>query len=182
MHNSYSLPELDLHNLKSTALRINSVADGGPSIPQILHVVSSVTQIIHFPEFSVIVLVPLLVTEDEKTLVTCISCLTKLVGRLSQEELMNQLPSFLPALFEAFNNQSADVRKVEISVCLCSFHCLFEAVNNQRASPFTLFPCYLFTFLRPPMYCFWCCDNLFFFFFFSPFLFWVCHLLHIWLA
>jgi CLIP-associating protein 1/2 len=34
------------------------------------------------------------------------------VGRLSQEELMAQLPSFLPALFEAFGNQSADVRKV----------------------------------------------------------------------
>ncbi|CAJ1968308.1 unnamed protein product [Sphenostylis stenocarpa] len=57
------------------------------------------------------VIVPLLVTEDEKTLVTCINCLTKLVGRLSQEELMAQLPSFLPALFEAFGNQSADVRK-----------------------------------------------------------------------
>lgn len=36
----------------------------------------------------------------------------QLVGRLSQEELMAQLPSFLPALFEAFGNQSADVRKV----------------------------------------------------------------------
>lgn len=114
------------------------------------------------------VIVPLLVTEDEKTLVTCINCLTKvfpqklpkqlgccrfswnswkyqigwsfinrawasnlmenfisycylfkpsfyffqLVNRLSQEELMAQLPSFLPALFEAFGNQSADVRKV----------------------------------------------------------------------
>lgn len=39
----------------------------------------------------------------------------QLVGRLSQEELMAQLPSFLPALFEAFGNQSADVRKVYIS-------------------------------------------------------------------
>ncbi|KAG4959413.1 hypothetical protein JHK87_036046 [Glycine soja] len=57
------------------------------------------------------VIVPLLVTEDEKTLITCINCLTKLVGRLPQEELMAQLPSFLPALFEAFGNQSADVRK-----------------------------------------------------------------------
>ncbi|OIV92110.1 hypothetical protein TanjilG_27265 [Lupinus angustifolius] len=62
------------------------------------------------------VIVPLLVTEDEKTLVTCINCLTKLVGRLSQEELMAQLPSFLPALFEAFGNQSADVHK---SVVFC---------------------------------------------------------------
>lgn len=38
----------------------------------------------------------------------------QLVGRLSQEELMTQLPSFLPALFDAFGNQSADVRKVKM--------------------------------------------------------------------
>ncbi|VAI47200.1 unnamed protein product [Triticum turgidum subsp. durum] len=57
------------------------------------------------------VIVPLLVTDDEKTLVMCINCLTKLVGRLSQEELVAQLPSFLPALFDAFNNQSPDIRK-----------------------------------------------------------------------
>lgn len=46
-------------------------------------------------------------------------CLTsvsfQLVGRLSQEEVMAQLPSFLPALFDAFGNQSADVRKVIIN-------------------------------------------------------------------
>lgn len=34
------------------------------------------------------------------------------MGRLSQEELMDQLSSFLPAVFEAFGSQSADVRKV----------------------------------------------------------------------
>ena len=34
---------------------------------------------------------------------------------------MAQLPSFLPALFEAFGNQSADVRKV-----LRSFDCIHE--------------------------------------------------------
>ncbi|KAJ6821576.1 CLIP-associated protein [Iris pallida] len=62
------------------------------------------------------VIVPLLVSDDEKTLVVCINCLTKLVGRLSQEELMTQLPSFLPALFDAFGNQSPDVRK---SVVFC---------------------------------------------------------------
>lgn len=67
------------------------------------------------------VIVPLLVTEDEKTLVTCINCLTKLVGRLSQEELMAQLPSFLPALFEAFGNQSADVRKTVV-FCLVDIY------------------------------------------------------------
>ncbi|XP_020591401.1 CLIP-associated protein-like isoform X2 [Phalaenopsis equestris] len=62
------------------------------------------------------VIVPMLVSEDEKTLVTCINCLTKLVGRLSYEKLMSQLPSFLPALFDAFGNQSPDVRK---SVVFC---------------------------------------------------------------
>ncbi|XP_061341424.1 CLIP-associated protein [Gastrolobium bilobum] len=67
------------------------------------------------------VIVPLLVTEDEKTLVTCINCLTKLVGRLSQEELMAQLPSFLPALFEAFGNPSADVRKTVV-FCLVDIY------------------------------------------------------------
>ncbi|KAK7284196.1 hypothetical protein RJT34_18937 [Clitoria ternatea] len=67
------------------------------------------------------VVVPLLVTEDEKTLVICINCLTKLVGRLSQEELMAQLPSFLPALFEAFGNQSADVRKTVV-FCLVDIY------------------------------------------------------------
>ncbi|XP_027350603.1 CLIP-associated protein [Abrus precatorius] len=69
------------------------------------------------------VIVPLLVTEDEKTLVICINCLTKLVGRLSQEELMAQLPSFLPALFEAFGNQSADVRKTVV-FCLVDIYIL----------------------------------------------------------
>ncbi|CAN4102066.1 unnamed protein product [Withania somnifera] len=67
------------------------------------------------------VVVPLLVTEDEKTLVTCINCLTKLVGRLSQEELMSQLPSFLPSLFDAFGNQSADVRKTVV-FCLVDIY------------------------------------------------------------
>ncbi|KAK7279461.1 hypothetical protein RJT34_24514 [Clitoria ternatea] len=67
------------------------------------------------------VIVPLLVTEDERTLVTCINCLTKLVGRLSPEELMAELPSFLPALFEAFGNQSADVRKTVV-FCLVDIY------------------------------------------------------------
>ncbi|CAA2999522.1 CLIP-associated isoform X2 [Olea europaea subsp. europaea] len=60
------------------------------------------------------VIVPLLVTEDGRTLIICINCLTKIVSRLSQEELVAQLPSFLPALFDAFGNQSADVRKTVV--------------------------------------------------------------------
>ncbi|XP_027364185.1 CLIP-associated protein-like [Abrus precatorius] len=75
----------------------------------------------HDPFRCLSVIVPLLVTEDEKTLVTCINCLTKLVGRLSEEELMAQLPSFLPALFEAFGNQSADVRKTVV-FCLVDIY------------------------------------------------------------
>jgi len=57
----------------------------------------------------------------------------QLVGRLSQEELMVQLPSFLPALFEAFGNQSADVRKV-IGNCLSlfdsSYFSLYKCVSS----------------------------------------------------
>ncbi|KAI7752881.1 hypothetical protein M8C21_011597, partial [Ambrosia artemisiifolia] len=75
----------------------------------------------HDPFRCLNVIVPLLVTEDEKTLVTCINCLTKLVGRFSQEELMGQLQSFLPALFDAFGNQSADVRKTVV-FCLVDIY------------------------------------------------------------
>lgn len=92
------------------------------------------------------VIVPLLVTEDEKTLVTCINCLTKLVGRLSQEELMVQLPSFLPALFEAFGNQSADVRKtvvfclVDIYIMLGkSFLPYLEGLNSTQLRLVTIY-------------------------------------------
>ncbi|KAF7002506.1 hypothetical protein CFC21_017992 [Triticum aestivum] len=68
------------------------------------------------PFRSLAVVVPLLVSDDEKILVVCINYLTKLVAHLSQEELMDQLPTFLPALFDAFSNQSPDVRK---SVVFC---------------------------------------------------------------
>lgn len=92
------------------------------------------------------VIIPLLVTEDEKTLVTCINCLTKLVGRLSQEELMNQLPSFLPALFDAFNNQSADVRKTVV-FCLVDIYIMLgkaflpylEGLNSTQLRLVTIY-------------------------------------------
>ncbi|KAM7501544.1 hypothetical protein LguiB_000448 [Lonicera macranthoides] len=92
------------------------------------------------------VIVPLLVTEDEKTLVTCINCLTKLVGRLSQEELMAQLSSFLPALFEAFGNQSADVRKTVV-FCLVDIYIILgkaflpylEGLNSTQLRLVTIY-------------------------------------------
>lgn len=92
------------------------------------------------------VVVPLLVAEDEKTLVTCINCLTKLVGRLSQEELMAQLPSFLPALFEAFGNQSADVRKTVV-FCLVDIYIMLgkaflpylEGLNSTQLRLVTIY-------------------------------------------
>jgi hypothetical protein len=40
--------------------------------------------------------------------------LKQLVGRLPSEELMAKLPSFLVVLFDAFDNQNAEVRKVHI--------------------------------------------------------------------
>ncbi|GMI98666.1 CLIP-associated protein, CLIP-ASSOCIATED PROTEIN [Hibiscus trionum] len=92
------------------------------------------------------VIVPLLVTEDEKTLVICINCLTKLVGRLSQEELTAQLPSFLPALFEAFGNQSADVRKTVV-FCLVDIYIMLgkaflshlEGLNSTQLRLVTIY-------------------------------------------
>ncbi|WVZ74590.1 hypothetical protein U9M48_022754 [Paspalum notatum var. saurae] len=67
------------------------------------------------------IIVPLLSSANEKTLVICINCLTKLVGRLPQEELAIQLPSFLPTLFDAFSNQSPDVRKAAV-FCLVEIY------------------------------------------------------------
>ncbi|KAE8703987.1 CLIP-associated protein [Hibiscus syriacus] len=92
------------------------------------------------------VIVPLLVTEDEKTLVICINCLTKLVGRLSQEELTAQLPLFLPALFEAFGNQSADVRKTVV-FCLVDIYIILgkaflphlEGLNSTQLKLVTIY-------------------------------------------
>ncbi|KAE8685057.1 CLIP-associated protein [Hibiscus syriacus] len=92
------------------------------------------------------VIVPLLVTEDEKTLVICINCLTKLVGRLSHEELMAQLPSFLPALFEAFGNQSADIRKTVV-FCLVDIYIMLgkaflphlEGLNSTQLRLVTIY-------------------------------------------
>ncbi|KAD3068527.1 hypothetical protein E3N88_36407 [Mikania micrantha] len=100
----------------------------------------------HDPFRCLSVIVPLLVSEDEKTLVTCINCLTKLVGRLSQEELMAQLQSFLPALFDAFGNQSADVRKtvvfclVDIYIMLGkSFLPYLEGLNSTQLRLVTIY-------------------------------------------
>lgn len=92
------------------------------------------------------VIVPLLVTEDEKTLVTCINYLTKLVGRLTQEELMGQLQSFLPALFDAFGNQSADVRKTVV-FCLVDIYIMLgkgflpylEGLNSTQLRLVTIY-------------------------------------------
>ncbi|KAJ1279986.1 hypothetical protein BS78_04G197600 [Paspalum vaginatum] len=67
------------------------------------------------------IIVPLLSSGNEKTLVMCINCLTKLVGRLPQDELATQLPSFLPTLFDAFSNQSPDVRKAVV-FCLVDIY------------------------------------------------------------
>lgn len=92
------------------------------------------------------VIAPLLVSEDEKTLVACINCLTKLVGRLSQEELMAELPSFLPALFDAFGNQSADVRKTVV-FCLVDIYIMLgktflpylEGLNSTQLRLVTIY-------------------------------------------
>ncbi|KAH7387488.1 hypothetical protein KP509_16G025400 [Ceratopteris richardii] len=100
-----------LHCTRDLVAKVSSVADRCLSL-----VLSQ-----YDPYRCLSVVVPLLNSEDEKTLVTCISCLTKLVGRLPSEDLMAQLPSFLPALFDAFGNQSADVRKTVV-FCLVDIY------------------------------------------------------------
>jgi len=70
---------------------------------------------------SLTVVVPLLVSEDEEALLTCISCLTKLVGRLPSEELMEKLPSFLLVLLDAFDNQNAEIREMVV-FCLVEIY------------------------------------------------------------
>jgi len=84
-------------------------------------------------------IVPLLVCEDEKMLVTYVNCLSKLVGRFSQEELLAQLPSFLPALLDAFGSQIVDVRK-SVVFCLVDIYIMIgksflpylEGLNSQQ--------------------------------------------------
>ncbi|XP_031371453.1 CLIP-associated protein isoform X2 [Punica granatum] len=125
-----------LHATKDVIPKVSSEAE---------HCLSIVLS--HYDPFRCLsVIVPLLVTEDEKTLVTCINCLTKLVGRLSQEELMTQLPSFLPAIFEAFGNQSADVRKTVV-FCLVDIYIMLgkaflpylEGLNSTQLRLVTIY-------------------------------------------
>ncbi|XP_028765579.1 CLIP-associated protein [Neltuma alba] len=125
-----------LHVTKDTVPKVSNEAD---------HCLTTVlSQCDPFRCLSVIV--PLLVTEDEKNLVTCINCLTKLVGRLSREELMAQLPSFLPPLFDAFGNQSADVRKTVV-FCLVDIYIMLgkaflpylEGLNSTQLKLVTIY-------------------------------------------
>ncbi|XP_022758590.1 CLIP-associated protein-like isoform X2 [Durio zibethinus] len=125
-----------LHAMKDIVPKVSNKAE---------HCLNTVlSQYDPFRCFSVIV--PLLVTEDEKTQVICINCLTKLVGRLSPEELMAQLPSFLPALFEAFGNQSADVRKTVV-FCLVDIYIMLgkaflphlEGLNSTQLRLVTIY-------------------------------------------
>ncbi|OEL27275.1 CLIP-associated protein [Dichanthelium oligosanthes] len=58
-----------------------------------------------------------LACQDEKILIISINSLSKLVIRLSQEDLMAHLSTFLPALLDAFENHSPYVRKA-VMVCV----------------------------------------------------------------
>ncbi|KAL9228289.1 hypothetical protein vseg_003884 [Gypsophila vaccaria] len=125
-----------LHASKDTVPKVASEAE-----------ICLTTLLAHYDPFRCLsVIAPLLVTDDEKTLVSCINCLTKLVGRLTQEELMAQLPSFLPALFDAFGNQSADVRKTVV-FCLVDMYILLgkaflphlEGLNSTQLRLVTIY-------------------------------------------
>ncbi|CAN4093277.1 unnamed protein product [Withania somnifera] len=70
----------------------------------------------------------------------------QLVGRFSQEGLVSQLPSFLPALFDAFGNQSADVRKTVV-FCLVDIYIMLgkaflpylEGLNSTQLRLVTIY-------------------------------------------
>ncbi|CAM6093819.1 unnamed protein product [Calypogeia fissa] len=106
-----SLLEKLLHSIKDADLKVCGAAD------RCLCVVLTEFD----PSRCLMTVVPQLVSEDEKALVTCIGALTKLVSRLPSIELMAQLPTFLPALFEAFGHQNADVRKTVV-FCLVDIY------------------------------------------------------------
>ncbi|KAB2018452.1 hypothetical protein ES319_D08G230400v1 [Gossypium barbadense] len=223
-HNYETSSGLDLNHLKPAAVKINSMPDAGPSIPQILHMICNgndesptaskcsaleqlteisaandpsiwnkyfnqiLTAILEVLDdsdssirelaLSLIVemlknqkdamedsveiviekllhvtkdIVPKVSNEAEHCLNTVLSqydpfrCLS-LVGRLSQEELMAQLPSFLPSLFEAFGNQSADVRKTVV-FCLVDIYIMLgkaflphlEGLNSTQLRLVTIY-------------------------------------------
>ncbi|CAL4885997.1 unnamed protein product [Urochloa decumbens] len=62
-----------------------------------------------------------LACQDEKILIISINSLSKLVSRLSQENLKAHLSTFLPALLDAFENHSPYVRKA-VMVCVVDIY------------------------------------------------------------
>ncbi|CAN6279616.1 unnamed protein product [Urochloa humidicola] len=62
-----------------------------------------------------------LACQDEKILIISINSLSKLVIRLSQENLMAHLSTFLPALLDAFENHSPYVRKA-VMMCVVDIY------------------------------------------------------------
>ncbi|XP_020248810.1 CLIP-associated protein-like isoform X3 [Asparagus officinalis] len=100
---------------------LHTSKDGNAKVSNEAHQCLTILLAQYDPFRCLTVIVPLLASDDEKTLVICINCLTKLVGRFSQEELITQLPSFLPALFDAFGSQSPDVRKTVV-FCLVDIY------------------------------------------------------------
>ncbi|CAN6252821.1 unnamed protein product [Urochloa humidicola] len=62
-----------------------------------------------------------LTCQDEKILIISINSFSKLVIRLSQENLMAHLSTFLPALLDAFENHSPYVRKA-VMVCVVDIY------------------------------------------------------------
>ncbi|KAJ3672097.1 hypothetical protein LUZ60_006818 [Juncus effusus] len=70
---------------------------------------------------------PLLVYNDEKLLIVCTDRLTKIISRLTEDELMSQLLSFIPALLDAFGDRSPFIRK---SVLLCLVEIYLKLGNS----------------------------------------------------
>ncbi|KAI4983049.1 hypothetical protein ZWY2020_023541 [Hordeum vulgare] len=96
-----------LHATKDSALKVVNLAH--------LCLTTVVTQF--DPLRCLLAIVSQLVSHDEKILIVSINSLSKLVMRLSHDDLMDNLSTFLPVVLDAFENHSPYVRKA-ILLCL----------------------------------------------------------------
>jgi len=73
--------------------------------------------------------------QDEKILIISINSLSKLVNRLSQENLMAYLSTFLPAVLDAFENHSPYVRKFLYRPGKADEHCVLLELGCRCTTP-----------------------------------------------
>uniref|UniRef100_A0A7S1KMB5 TOG domain-containing protein n=1 Tax=Percolomonas cosmopolitus TaxID=63605 RepID=A0A7S1KMB5_9EUKA len=64
---------------------------------------------------------PLITCDNDTILLGSIKMLSKIVSRISEDELLRHVPAVLPALFDAFAHQNVDVRKTVV-YCLVDMY------------------------------------------------------------